>query len=57
MKFDRLAPHYDWMETWLAGERLQRTRTAWLDELRLAVGKLMRFGPRPQCFPERGADR
>jgi ubiquinone/menaquinone biosynthesis C-methylase UbiE len=34
MKFDRLAPHYDWMEALLAGGRLQRVRTAWLDELR-----------------------
>jgi ubiquinone/menaquinone biosynthesis C-methylase UbiE len=33
MNFDRLAPHYDWMEAWLAGERLQRARTALLDEL------------------------
>jgi len=24
MKFDRLAPHYDWMEALLAGDRLQR---------------------------------
>ena len=44
MKVDRLAPHYDWMEAWLAGERLQRARTAWLDELRgrqriLSVGE------------------
>ncbi len=44
MKFDRLAPHYDWMEYWLAGERLQRARTAWLEELRgrrriLSVGE------------------
>ena len=33
MKFDRLAPHYDWMESWLAGERLQRARTSGLDAL------------------------
>jgi ubiquinone/menaquinone biosynthesis C-methylase UbiE len=44
MKFDRLAPHYDWMEHWLAGERLQRTRITWLEELRgrrriLSVGE------------------
>ena len=31
--FDRLAPHYGWMEKILAGPRLQRCRTAWLDEL------------------------
>lgn len=33
MKFDRLAPHYEWMESLLAGERLQRARTAWLEQL------------------------
>ena len=44
MKFDRLAPHYDWMESCLAGDRLQRARTVWLEELRgcqriLSVGE------------------
>ena len=33
MNFDRLAPHYDWMEALTAGGRLQRARTAWLGEL------------------------
>jgi len=33
MNFDRLAPHYDWLEAVTAGGRLQRARTAWLDEL------------------------
>lgn len=33
MSFDRLAPHYTWMETLLAGPLLQRSRTAWLDAL------------------------
>lgn len=33
MNFDRLAPHYDWMETLSAGRRLQRARTTWLNEL------------------------
>ncbi len=33
MNFDRLARHYDWMEACLAGDRLQRARTAWLGEL------------------------
>jgi SAM-dependent methyltransferase len=42
--FDRLAPHYDWLEAVTAGARLQRARTAWLDELRgcrriLSVGE------------------
>ena len=31
--FDLLAPHYSWMEKILAGPRLQRCRTTWLDEL------------------------
>lgn len=33
MSFDRLAPHYTWMEAVLAGRRLQRTRVAWLEAL------------------------
>ena len=44
MNFDRLAPHYDWLEALTAGETLQRVRTAWLPELRdrkriLSVGE------------------
>ncbi len=34
MSFDRLAPHYRWMEAILAGRKLQRCRLAWLDEVR-----------------------
>jgi SAM-dependent methyltransferase len=33
MSFDRLAPHYNWMESVLAGARLQRCRTTWLAQL------------------------
>lgn len=33
MSFEHLAPHYDWMEALLAGNKLQRTRTAWLEKL------------------------
>lgn len=33
MSFDRLAPHYGWMERVLAGRLLQRCRTAWIDRL------------------------
>jgi len=33
MNFDRLAPHYDWMEAVLAGRLLQRARTSALHEL------------------------
>ena len=33
MSFDRLAPHYRWMELLLAGRKLQRCRTTFLDTL------------------------
>jgi ubiquinone/menaquinone biosynthesis C-methylase UbiE len=33
MSFDRLAAHYRWMELVLAGEKLQRCRTAFLSEV------------------------
>lgn len=33
MNFDRVAPHYGWMERLLAGRSLQRCRTALLDAL------------------------
>jgi SAM-dependent methyltransferase len=33
MSFDRLAPHYRWMEWLLAGDKLQRCRTTFLDTL------------------------
>jgi SAM-dependent methyltransferase len=33
MNFDRLAPHYGWMEALTAGGRLQSARTVWLAEL------------------------
>jgi ubiquinone/menaquinone biosynthesis C-methylase UbiE len=33
MSFDTLAPHYRWMETILAGDKLHRCRTAFLDEV------------------------
>jgi ubiquinone/menaquinone biosynthesis C-methylase UbiE len=33
MSFDRLAPHYQWMEFVLAGEKLQRCRTAFLEQV------------------------
>lgn len=34
MSFDRLAPHYRWMEAVMAGGLLQRCRTRWLGEVR-----------------------
>lgn len=33
MNFDRMAPHYRWLEFLFAGGTLQRCRTAWLDEV------------------------
>jgi ubiquinone/menaquinone biosynthesis C-methylase UbiE len=33
VSFDRLAPHYTWMEAVLAGRRLQRCRVTWLEAL------------------------
>ena len=33
MNFDRLAPHYDWLEAVTAGPRLQRARTHWMETL------------------------
>jgi len=33
MSFDLLAPHYRWMEWALAGKKLQRCRTAFLDDI------------------------
>lgn len=33
MSFELLAPHYTWLEVVLAGRRLQRSRTAWLEAL------------------------
>ncbi len=33
MNFNRLAPHYDWIEAVAAGSRLQRARLQWLDTL------------------------
>ena len=33
MSFDRLAPHYNWLEALTAGSRLQRARVCWLDAL------------------------
>jgi ubiquinone/menaquinone biosynthesis C-methylase UbiE len=34
MSFDRLARHYSWMESVLAGQRLHRCRTAFLKDMR-----------------------
>jgi hypothetical protein len=41
MSFDRLAPHYRWMEWLLAGGKLQRCRTTFLAEVQHADRVLM----------------
>jgi ubiquinone/menaquinone biosynthesis C-methylase UbiE len=41
MSFDTLAPHYRWMELVLAGSKLQRCRTAFLDRVGDAQGVLI----------------
>jgi ubiquinone/menaquinone biosynthesis C-methylase UbiE len=41
MSFDALAPHYRWMEFLLAGEKLQRCRTAFLSEARACSNVLI----------------
>ena len=41
MSFDVLAPHYRWMEWFLAGGKLQRCRTAFLDEIPAARNILL----------------
>lgn len=56
MNFDRIAPHYGWLETVTAGRLLQRVRTTWLEALGecervLAVG--VGWAPLPHAFLER----
>lgn len=41
MSFDGLAPHYQWLERALAGGKLQRRRTAFLDEVAQARNALL----------------
>jgi ubiquinone/menaquinone biosynthesis C-methylase UbiE len=41
MSFNRLAPHYRWMEFILAGEKLQRCRTAFLHRVKTAKNVLI----------------
>lgn len=41
MSFDQLARHYRWMEWVLAGEKLQRCRTAYLDRISWATNILL----------------
>ena len=41
MSFDRLARHYRWMECVLAGSKLQRCRTAFIDNVSAARRALL----------------
>jgi SAM-dependent methyltransferase len=41
MSFDRLAPYYEWMESICAGDRMQRCRTRFLDEIASAQDILL----------------
>ena len=58
MSFDTLAPHYRWMETLLAGDKLHRCRTRFLDDIPTAQNILL-MGEGPgrslvecrRCFP------
>ncbi len=49
MSFDTLAPHYRWMEFVLAGEKLQRCRTAFLEQIPVAHDVLI-LGEGPGRF-------
>jgi ubiquinone/menaquinone biosynthesis C-methylase UbiE len=52
MSFDRLAPHYRWMEFVLAGEKLQRCRTAFLDRIPAARNILLVGEGHGRCLVE-----
>jgi ubiquinone/menaquinone biosynthesis C-methylase UbiE len=52
MSFDALAPHYRWMEFLLAGEKLQRCRTAFLDQVSNARNVLILGEGHGRCLVE-----
>jgi ubiquinone/menaquinone biosynthesis C-methylase UbiE len=52
MSFDLLAPHYRWMEFILAGEKLQRCRTAFLDKIPAARNVLLLGEGHGRCLVE-----
>lgn len=52
MSFDALAPHYRWMEFILAGEKLQRCRTAFLDEIPVPQNILLLGEGHGRCLVE-----
>ena len=51
MNFDRLAPHYDWMERLGAGRTMQRARVHWLDAL-AGCTHVLSVGEGPGRFAE-----
>ncbi len=52
MSFDTLAPHYRWLEFVLAGNKLQRCRTAFLDEIPAARHILLVGEGHGRCLVE-----
>ena len=52
VSFDALAPHYRWMEFLLAGEKLHRCRTAFLDEIPAARNILLVGEGHGRCLVE-----
>ena len=52
MSFDVLAPHYRWMEFLLAGDKLQRCRTAFLDDIPEARNILLLGEGHGRCLVE-----
>lgn len=52
MSFDALAPHYRWMEFVLAGQKLQRCRTAFLDDIPSARNILLAGEGHGHCLVE-----
>src|SRR5690242_3516292 len=52
MSFDVLAPHYRWMEFILAGEKLHRCRTAFLDKVPDAKNILLLGEGHGRCLVE-----
>lgn len=52
MSFDLLAPHYRWLEIILAGEKLHRCRTAFLDEIPAAQNILLLGEGHGRCLIE-----
>jgi ubiquinone/menaquinone biosynthesis C-methylase UbiE len=52
MSFDTLAPHYLWMEWVLAGEKLQRCRTAFLEEIPVPKNVLLLGEGHGRCLAE-----